>query len=451
MQFELTREFLTDLRDALAASDEVRVLELIGDLHAADVAEVLDDLSSQESKVLLQYLDAAKASNAIINLDEEDLKRLLEEYSAAEIAETFIENLDSDDAADVIQELPDDKKEEVIAQLDDFEQAGDIVDLLSYEDGTAGALMGKELVSVNANLSVKQCVVELRRQADEVQHIYTIYVVDNEQRLLGRLSLKRLLVADARSKIANIYVPDIRSVKATESQEDVARLMEKYDLVALPVVDGLGRLIGRITIDDAVDIMKEEAEKDYQMASGISEDIESTDSVWVLTRGRLPWLLLGLLGGILGARVIGNYEEDLQLYPEMAFFIPLVAAMAGNVGVQSSAIVVKGLANNTLGLGGMTQKLGKEFAVGLINALVCSLIVLMYNVVTGSSLDLSYTVSLALVTVIVFAALFGTFVPLVLDKYKIDPALATGPFITTVNDITGLFIYFAIGRMLYGM
>lgn len=451
MQFELTKDFLAELRSALSEANEVRVLELIGDLYAADIAEIIDDIPSHESKVLLQYIDAAKASDAITNLDDEDLKKLLEQYSAEEIAETFIENLDSDDAADVIQELPEEKQEEVISQIEDFDQAGDIVDLLNYEEGTAGALMGKELISISAELTVKQSVVELRRQADEVDHVYTIYVVDKETRLLGRLSLKKLLVADSRKKINNLYEPDIRSVKASADQEEVARIMEKYDLVALPVVDELGRLIGRITIDDVVDIIKEEADKDYQMASGISEDIESTDSIWLLTRGRLPWLVLGLLGGIMGARVIGVYEADLKLYPEMAFFIPLVAAMAGNVGVQSSAIVVKGLANNTLGLGGIAQKLGKEFSVALINASVCALIVLGYNLLSGSSLMLSYTVSLALVTVIVFAALFGTFVPLVLDKYKIDPALATGPFITTMNDIIGLFVYFAIGRAFYGM
>ena len=248
-----------------------------------------------------------------------------------------------------------------------------------------------------------------------------------------------------------MYSQDIHNVRVTEGQEEVVHIMRKYDLVALPVVDDLGRLMGRITIDDALDVLSEEAEKDYQMASGLSEDIESGDSVWASTRGRIPWLILGLLGGIFGARVIGIYENDLHLFPEMAFFIPLVAAMAGNVGVQSSAIVVKGLANNTLGLGRLSQQLMKEFSVALINAAVCSILLLIYNISFDTSLNLSYTVSLALLAVIVFAALFGTFVPMILDKYKIDPALATGPFITTVNDITGLIIYFAIGRIMYGM
>lgn len=450
MKFELTRDFISDLKEAVLASEELRVIELVGELHYADIAEILDDLSPNEAKLLIQYIDAEKASDAISELDEDIRKGILEEYSATEIADNFIENLDSDDAADILQELSQEKKEEVIANIDDLEQAGDIVDLLNYEEGTAGAIMGKEYVSIDSRLSVKDAIVELRKQADEVEQIYTIYVEDENNILLGRLSLKKLLVANTKAKISNLYVHDIQSVKVSDNQEEVAHLMKKYDLVALPVVDDLGRLQGRITIDDAVDVLTEEAEKDYQMASGLSEDVESTDNVWTSTRGRLPWLVLGLVGGIFGARVIGIYESDLSLYPEMAMFIPLVAAMAGNVGVQSSAIVVKGLANNTLGLGGIWQQLLKELSVALINAMVCSILLLVYNISFQTSLNLSYTVSLALFAVIVFAALFGTFVPMILNKYKIDPALATGPFITTVNDISGLIIYFAIGRMLYG-
>jgi magnesium transporter len=260
-----------------------------------------------------------------------------------------------------------------------------------------------------------------------------------------------MLVAPTNAKIQDVYVSDIHWVKAGDSTEEVANIMEKYDLVALPVVDNLHRLIGRITIDDVVDVIKEEADRDYQMASGISDNVESTDSVWVLTRARLPWLILGLIGGIFGARVIGLYESDIQLYPEMAFFIPLVAAMGGNVGVQSSAIIVQGLANNTMGLSGIFPRLLKEFSVALLNAIACAIIVLVYNLIFGDSLNLAYTVSLALLAVIVIAALFGTLIPLTLDKYKIDPALATGPFITTVNDILGLFIYFMIGRLMYGI
>jgi magnesium transporter len=249
--------------------------------------------------------------------------------------------------------------------------------------------------------------------------------------------------------VKDLYFEDVRSVKAYEMSDEIASIMEKYDLVVLPVVDELNRLIGRITIDDIVDVIKEEADKDYQMASGISESVDSTDSVRVLTRARLPWLLVGLLGGVLGALVIGQYESTLQIYPEMALFIPLIAAMGGNVGVQSSAIIVQGLANNSLGFDNLFQRLGKEFLVALLNGMVCSILIFIYTLMYKDSNELAATVSVALVLVIIFAGLFGTFVPLMLDKYKIDPALATGPFITTMNDIVGLFIYFGIGHLMY--
>lgn len=451
MHFELTKEYLEEIREAAAANDENSLIGLFNEIHAADIAEIITELTTEEAKVVLQYLEPDRASDTITHLDEEERRDLLESYSSEEIAGNFVENLETDDAADLIQELPEERKEEVIAQIDDIDQASQIVDLLNYEEGTAGAIMGKEMVRVYDHMSVTDSILELRKQAEDIENVYTVYVTDEKERLKGRLALKKMLVAPSNAKIADVYVSDIHWVKASESTEEVASIMEKYDLVALPVVDNLHRLIGRITIDDVVDVIKEEADKDYQMASGISEDVESTDSVWLLTRARLPWLILGLIGGIFGARVIGVYEHDIQLYPEMAFFIPLVAAMGGNVGVQSSAIVVQGLANNTMGLGGMLPKLLKEFSVALLNGLACGVLVLVYNLVFSDSLNLSYTVSLALLAVIVIAALFGTIVPLTLDKYKVDPALATGPFITTVNDIVGLFIYFLIGRMMYGM
>ncbi len=449
MQFELTKEYLEDLRAAIARNEESSLLELVNELHPADVAEIIDELEVDEALVLYKVMDAQRASDVLMHLEDDSREEFLALLTPKEIAEQFIDHLDSDDAADMIQELPEDQKEQVIAQIEDRQQARDIVDLLHYKEGTAGALMAKELIKVNVNWTVSQAVKEMRRQAEQLEHIYTVYVVDDDEKLLGRLKLNKLLLNPVRAKIDEIYDLKLRYVNVNEDQEEVASIMEKYDLVALPVVDESNRLQGRITIDDIVDVIKEEAEKDYALASGISGNIESTDSVFVLTRARLPWLLIGLLGGILGALVIELYEGDLQLYPEMAFFIPLIAAMGGNVGVQSSAIIVQGLANNSLGLSGIWSKLSKEFSVALLNGVVCAAIIFGYNLFFSDSLALSYTVSLALFSVILVAALFGTFVPLVLDKYKIDPALATGPFITTVNDVLGLFIYFLIGHLLY--
>ena len=447
MQFELTKEYLSDLKAAIGSADEQQIIELVSDLHPADVADIFDNLSLDQAHVIYQLLDGERASDVLVELEEDVRERFLASLSAAEIAEQLIENLDSDDAADVISELPEDQKAEVISLIEDMDQASDIVDLLNYREGTAGALMAKELIQVNLNWTVMKCVKEMRRQAEMIDYVYTVYVVDDDNKLQGTLSVKKLLVTSANTKIADIYKPKVTFVRTDTKDEEVAQIMEKYDLVVLPVVDELQRLVGRITIDDVVDLIKEEAEKDYQMASGISEDVEASDNILTLTRARLPWLLIGMVGGIFGAQVIGifNIEDN----PEMVFFIPLIAAMGGNVGVQSSAIIVQGLANNTIVLDSMMKRFFKELGVALVNGLVCSTIILVTGMLLGYSAVLSSTVSIALLTVIVVAALFGTFVPLVLHRYKIDPALATGPFITTMNDILGLFIYFMIGQIMF--
>jgi magnesium transporter len=448
MQFELTKEFIEELREAISQENEELVGGYISELHPADIAEIIKNLSLTDSKLLYSLLEVEVAADTLLELDEDDREKLLSDLSVEEIAET-VDTMESDDAADVISELSDEQQEEVISQLEDEEQASDVVDLLAYEEDTAGGLMAKEFIKANINWPVDRCVVEMRKQAEDIETVYTIYVVDDRDILLGTLSMKSLLFATPKTKIANLYKDGVVSVKTDQDDEEVAKIMEKYDLVVLPVVNERGELLGRITIDDVVDVIKEEAEKDYQMASGISENVESSDTVWVLSRARLPWLLIGLIGGVFGAMVIGIFDIEKNI--ELAFFIPLIAAMGGNVGVQSSAIVVQGLANQTLQVKGLFSKLSKEFSVALINGLVCALVILGYNMATSDSLELSATVSLALFIVMIFAGLFGTLVPLVLNKYKIDPALATGPFITTANDVIGLFIYFLIGHWMYSL
>lgn len=449
--FELTKEYLNELKAVISSGEEKAMIELIDGVHPADIAEILDELDVHHGKVILNLLDADKASDVLIELEEEVRKEYLDSLSSKEIAEQFIENLESDDAADVMSELSEDKREEVIAEIEDVEQASDIVDLLNYEERTAGALMAKELIWVNENWTVMQSVKEMRRQAENIDQVYTVYVVDDNEKLLGRLPVKKLLTNPVKSKIQDIYKSDIKSVRTKTPQDEVALIMEKYDLVVLPVIDELHRLVGRITIDDVVDVIKEEADKDYQMASGISSDVDQTDSVIQLTKARLPWLIIGLAGGMLSALVIGNYEDAIKIIPAMAFFIPLITAMAGNVGVQSSAIIVQGLANHTMEIGGIVPKLSKEFMVAIINGLVISFISLLVSYFFYGDYKLGITVSISLFTVIIVAALLGTLVPLLLDKYKIDPALATGPFITTMNDILGLFIYFIIGQLVFSL
>ncbi len=448
MKFEISKEFINEVETLIENSDSKGLLTLVGELHPADIAEVLDELDSQEANYLFKLFGNEQSADILVELEEDVREKILDELSTKEIAEGFIENLDSDDAADLISELSEDRQQEVISQIEDKEQARDIVDLLRYPEGTAGALMATELIKVNQKWSVMTCVREMRRQAQEIERIHTIYVVNDNEVLLGRLSLKSLLTTSTRTPIEDIYNTKIQAVDANEKLEEVASMMQKYDLFVVPVVDQLGRLLGRITIDDVLDVVTEEAEKDYQLASGISQDVEVDDNVFRLTRARLPWLLVGLIGGVGSAKVIGLFDIEKNI--EMAFFIPLIAAMGGNVGVQSSAIIVQSLAKNT-SLGALFPRLLKELGVGLLNGFICSAIIFIAGKVFGYDDVLSLTVSLALFTVIIVAALFGTFIPIALDKYKIDPALATGPFITTTNDILGLFIYFYIGKLMFGL
>ena len=448
----LDKQFFQILHEQIEAGRDRDLIGQLGELRAADIAEVLENLRIDDANYLYRLLENDIKADVLMELDEEKRTELLSGMTAGEIAEEVLENLDSDDAADVMSELPESKAEEVIQLLDDIEQASDIRDLLNYEEGTAGAMMAKELVKVQAEWTVNRAIREIRRQAEELEQVYTVYVVDPLGKLTGRLSLKHLLLnaESTRTKIQEIQeTEDIITIGDLESSEKATKLMERYDLVALPVVNHEHELVGRITIDDAVDVMLEDAERDYQLASGISEDVESRDSVLTLTRARLPWLLIGLVGGIGGAYVIGAF--DIQKNAEMALFIPLIAAMGGNVGVQSAAIVVQGLASSNMGTQNMVSRLYKELGVGIINGLICGLLILGSSFLLGFGTALSITVSVSLIFVIIFAALFGTFVPLMLNRYRIDPALATGPFITTVNDIIGLMIYFAVGTLIVGM
>jgi magnesium transporter len=441
---------IDEIREAIDERRNEYLLELLNEMYPADIAELLDELNLEEAKYVYSLVDKEEAAAVLMELEDDVRERFVNSFSTTEIARDLIDNLDSDDAADLINELPDNLRSDVLSKISDRQQAQHIADLLFYPDDTAGGLMAKELIKVNLSWHVVTCIREMRAQASEVEHVYAVYVVDDQNVLLGLLSLTKLLIASPRDKIADLYSPDVISIKAHQKGEEVAQIMNKYDLVVLPVVDELGRLIGRITIDDVVDFIKDEADKDYQLMSGISHDIETSDRIWELTKGRLLWLIVALFGGIIGSRVIANYENQISINPEMAFFMPLIAAMAGNVGVQSSALIVQALANNTL-TGTVINRLFKELSVGLINGLVCSGLLLGYSLIFTPSFALSMTVSVSLLSVIIFAAVFGSFVPLALHRLKIDPALATGPFITTANDIIGLFIYFMIGRLMYGM
>ncbi len=445
MRFELTREFLEQLQQAILSGDTSWIKLHITDLHFADIAEIMDALNMEQAKFLYALLDEEVQADVLMELEEEVRDRFLASLSSKEMAEQ-LENLDSDDAADILGELPHHKIQEVISHMEDDEAADDIVDLLNYDVDTAGGLMQKEFIQAKLDWPVNRALVELRRQAEDVEQVYTIYVVDDLNKLVGVLSLKRLLFASTKTPIRDLYQDkNLIFVKTSDSAEKVAKVIEKYGLVSVPVVDLQGKLVGRITIDDVVDFIKEEADKDFQMASGISEKVESSSSIFRISRARLPWLLIGMLGGTMSAQVISRFETNISHLPSLAFFIPLITAMGGNVGVQSSAIVVQSLARGNE-FGSTLSRLAKELMISMINGLICSILIFIISNFFNET-RLALVVSLSLFTATITAAILGTLAPLVLHKYKIDPALATGPFVTTSNDIIGLFIYFSVGLL----
>lgn len=448
--FKLTDELIEQIQQLIADKKDANLRLMMKEFHYADIAEIAEELTKDEATYLIKLLDSEKTSDILAEMDEDLRESILKNLSTKEIAGE-LEELDTDDAADIVSELPKDIVQEVISEIEDREHAKDIVDLLRYDEDTAGGLMAKELVKVKENWNVLTCVKEMRAQAENVTRVHSIYVVDDDDKLKGRLSLKDLLTTSTKTHIKDVYIAKVDYVNVNEKAEEVAKIMSKYDLEAIPVVDEIGRLVGRITIDDIVDVIKEEADKDYQLAAGITQDVEADDSIIELTRARLPWLFLGLIGGIGAFVIMEGFEKVLaQGYAILFLFTPLIAAMAGNVGVQSSAIIVQGLANDDL-KGSINKRLVKEMFLATLNGLILAIFLLLFVWLWTKEPQLALAISISLVAVIIVAGLIGTFVPLFLDKRGIDPAIATGPFITTSNDIFGILIYFWIAKLVLGI
>jgi magnesium transporter len=448
MEFKISKDSIKELEQLIENKDDQQLEILLNDLHYADIAEILDELDFDEATYIFKVLDSEKTAEILLELEDDLRENILSRLSAKEIAEE-LDELDTDDAADIIAELSQSMKHEVISELNDVEHAKDIVDLLRYNEDTAGGLMGKELVKVNENWNVLTCVREMRLQAENVSRVHSIYVVDDENRLKGRLSLKDLLTASTKTHISEIYIDKVTFVHVDQEDVEVARIMQKYDLEAIPVVDAMGRLVGRITIDDIVDVITEEAEKDYQLAAGITQDVEAGDSIIELTKARLPWLLIGMIIEVVASFVLKGNESVFQKYSTLIIFVPLLSATAGNIGVQASAIVVQGLANGSLKEFSRSY-FSKEIAVAMISGSIISLLLLGYHSIMYQQYLVGVAISISMVVVILFAATLGTLVPLFLHKNKIDPAIATGPFITTANDIFGIIIYFGVAKMILG-
>lgn len=448
MEFKVSREFIHQLEELIVKKNDNELEVLLNDLHHADIAEILDELDFDDATYIFKVLDSDKTAEILLELEEDLRENILSRLSPKEIAEE-LDELETNDAADIIAELSQEIKAEVISEMVDVEHAKDIVELLRYDENTAGGLMGKELVKVNENWNVLTCVKEMRIQAENVSRVHSIYVVDDENRLKGRLSLKDLLTSSTKTQIGEVYIRKLNFVNVDTEDVEVARIMQKYDLEAIPVVDELGRLVGRITIDDIVDVIKEEADKDYQLAAGITQDVESNDSVLELTKARLPWLLIGMVIEIVASFVLKDNETAFQKYSTLIIFVPLLSATAGNIGVQASAIVVQGLANGTLKEFSKSY-FSKEITVSMISGSIISLLLLGYHSLMYQQYLVGMAISISMIVVIMFAATLGTLVPLFLHKNKIDPAIATGPFITTTNDVFGIMLYFGVAKLILG-
>jgi magnesium transporter len=440
VQFELTKEFVERFQQALDERDHQFILHSFEDIKPADISALLYEFNSEESKYVLGLLPMEVQAEIVNDLDEDTRKNFLKIYESYEII-AIVNHLNSDDAADILNELPVKTREEVLEGLD-AELRSQVIDLLRYEENVAGGLMAKELIKVSDHWTVVQCIEEIRKQAESVDKFYTVYVVDDVDRLLGRVSLKDLVLSDARKVVSEICERDIVSVETYLDDSEVADIMRKYDLESVPVVNVQGKLVGRITIDDVVDVITEQAEEERQLMAGISENVEEDDSVWRNTRARLPWLLIGILGGLMNAKFMGLFEAELMRITAIAFFTPLIQATGGNVGIQSSSLIVQSLSNPGFVEEGLWPRLTKVFSVALLNGLFLALIVFGANVLLFSENKLSFVVSVALFSVVVFASFVGTVTPLVLNRFGFNPALASGPFITTTNDLLGLTIYF---------
>lgn len=448
---EYTDEYLEHIRKVIHDNDIDQARKELKELHPADIAELYQNLDLEEAEYLYKLLDEDTAADVLMELDEDDRRKLLDAMPAEQIAKQ-IDHLDTDDAVDLIQQLDEEDRDEILSHIDDVEQAGDIIDLLKYDEDTAGGLMGTEMMVVNENWSMPECIKQMRMQAEDMDEIYYVYVVDDDHKLRGVLPLKKLITHPSVSKIKHVMETDPVSVKVDTPIDDVTLDFEKYDLVAMPVVDSIGRLLGRITVDDVMDQVRESTERDYQLASGLSSDVDADDSIFAQTKARIPWLLIGIASGILASLILGTFEAKLEAVTALALFIPIIGGTGGNVGVQASAIVVQSLANGTLEIKEFSRQLGKEVLIGLMNATIISSVVLVYNLITlPDEFAVTISVAVSLFIVVMFATILGTVVPLTLEKLHINPALATGPFIQISNDIVGLVIYVQVATYFLGV
>jgi magnesium transporter len=416
--------------------------KLIDDMRAADLADLIEHLDPEERLFIFNLLEPDGAGDVLVEIETPVQERILKDLDNQAITE-IVEGLDSDDAADLVGDLPDDRAREIIEGVGD-EVSEELEKLLTYPEDTAGGIMALEFVAVKAGASVKDAIDTIREKREEVENLYYIWVVDDLGKLVGVISLKDLVLEPTDRKIGDIMNPEVNSVYVDTDQEEVARLFKKYDLVAIPVVGNDHRLVGRITHDDIIDVIEEEADEDISLMAGVFDQEITEESTLKISRARLPWLIAGLFGGIIAAAVINQFESSLEKVIALSFFFPVIMAMGGSTGTQAATIVVRGLATGDIGLMNVGKRLWMEMRVSLVNALVCGILLALIVGTWVSDYGLGFVVGLALVLIIVNAGVIGSAVPMVLNKWNVDPALAAGPFVTTSNDILSLLIYLGL-------
>lgn len=448
--FELSVEFKERFRQALEEQDKDFIVSSLEGVNSADISALLEEFNAEECKYVFDLLPSEVNAEILEDLERDVREEFIKQFSAAELA-TFIEHMDSDDGTDILYEMSVTDRNEVIRQISDEEKASHLMELLEYDEDVAGGLMAKELIKANINWSILQCIEEIRKQAENVEKIYSVYVVDDFENLVGKVGVKKLILANDKAKVADVYDEELVSVETSTDDEEVASIMQKYDLESVPVVNARGRLVGRITIDDVIDVITEAADEERQLMTGVSSDVEEDDSVWRISKARLPWLIIGMAGGLVGAQFMGFFKEEIIIVPALAFFIPLITASGGNVGIQSSSIVVQSLANPSVFADSMWRRLLKVFFVAIVNGVILALMVFGCVILFMGDQSLAATVSIALFSVVVLASFMGTVTPLLLDRFGVNPALASGPFITTTNDLLGLAVYFSVAHLLYNI
>lgn len=457
MQFRVTIAYLELLRKAIAGNDLKFIAEQLKELHPADIAEIFNDLTIDEAKYLYKQLDDDEAGKVLVEMEDDKREKLLASLTSKQIAE-HIDTMASDDAADVIADLPDKVQGEVLSHLENIEQASDIVDLLNYDENSAGGLMATELVRVHVNDSVRLCVRELRKQAEEVKNIYTIYVVDDNDKLLGLLSLKNLLTTSLNAKVSEVFNPDIIFVKTNTPAEDVAKIMQKYDLVVLPVVDSIGKLVGRITIDDVVDVIREEETEDVQKMGGVSalEEPYMNISFLQMIKKRAGWLIVLFIGESFTATAMSFFEDQIAKAVVLALFVPLIISSGGNTGSQASSLIIRALALGEITITEWWNIIRKEISVGFTLGFILGLIGFLRVAIWSTFVNIygphwmlvGITVGISLVGVVLWGNLAGSLLPILLKRMGLDPAVSSAPFVATLVDVTGLVIYFTVAAII---